>query len=351
MIKVILTGSGGGGGPGIIKSLRRAPEKIYIIGLDNNEKTISPFLVDKFYQVPLGDDPAYPIKLFAIAKKEKAKIILPLNNRELLPLSLQKEKFEKEGIKINISSSKTIKVANNKYLLTKICEEIGVPSPEYFLVKSFSQFKNALVKIGYPKKPVCIKPPVSNGQRGLRIIDDSLDQLDLFLHQKPINVFTSFKQISFILEKAKPFPELLAMEYLPGSEYTVDVLANQGEALLIIPRIREEIKLGYSFRAKTENDKKIISYSQKITKKLNFHGLIGLQFKRDKQGIAKIIESNPRLQGTNVLSSASGVNLPYLAIKLLLGEKFKIPKVKWGTKMCRYWEEIFYDKKGLPFAF
>jgi len=350
-INIILTGAGGAGGPGIIKSLKRASPNFFIIGLDNNQNSIAPAIVDKFYQVPLGNDKKYVPKLLEIVKKEKVKVILPLNTRELLNLASHIDDFEKVGVRVNISPLESLKIANNKYLLNELCKKIGVPYPKTILVKSFSAFKKAVLKSGHPKNPVCIKSPVSNGQRGFRIIDDSKDQLDLFLNQKPTQIVVSFKQIKEILKKAKPFPELMVTEYLPGEEYTVDILAQKGKALVIIPRLREEIKMGVSFRAKTVRNPRIIQYSALIVKALKLHGIVGLQFKKDKKGIPKTLEANPRLQGTNIISVASGVNLPYLAVKMLLGEKFKIPKVKWGVKMIRYWNEIFLCPVGNKMVF
>lgn len=348
--RIILTGAGGPGGPGIIKSLRIAPQKFFIIGLDNNPNSIAPALVDKFYSLPFGDDPKYVPELLSVVKKEKVKVILPLNTRELLNLAQNKGLFEKQGAKICISPSDSIETANNKFLLTKLCQKIGVPYPRFILIKNLPEFKEAVLKLGCPKKRVCFKPPISNGQRGFRIIDDFSDQLDFLLNHKPTQVVVSFQHIISILKKAKPFPELIVMEFLPGDEYTVDILAEQGKSLVVIPRLRQQIKMGVSFEAITEKEDRIIDYSKKIVKALKLHGIVGLQFKRDAKGMPKILESNPRLQGSNVLSTASGVNLPYLAVKMLLGEKIKIPQVKWGTAMIRYWGEVFYDKKGLPFT-
>lgn len=349
-INIILTGAGGPGGPGIIKSLKIVSPNFFIIGLDNNPNSIAPAIADKFYQVSRGDSKEYISELLRIAKKEKVKVILPFNTRELLNIASHIKDFEKIGIKVNISSLESLKIANNKFLLAELCRKIGVPYPTAVLVKSYSEFKKAVSELGYPKKPVCIKPPVSNGQRGFRIIDDSKNQLDSFLNQKPTQTIVSFKYISDILKMAKPFPELMVMEYLPGDEYTVDILAKNGKPLVIIPRLREEIKMGVSFRARTVKDKKIIKYSSLIIKALKLHGIIGLQFKKDEKGLPKILEANPRLQGANIISVASGVNLPYLTVKMLLGEKIKVPEVKWGVKMIRYWNEIFYNKKGRPFT-
>jgi carbamoyl-phosphate synthase large subunit len=108
--------------------------------------------------------------------------------------------------------------------------------------------------------------------------------------------------------------------------------------------------MGISVVGTTVNHPKIIKYSQKIIESLKLHGNIGFQFKKDKNGLPKILESNPRLQGTTCLCTASGANLVYLGIKLALGEKIIKPKIKWGTKMIRYWQELYYDKSGHAFT-
>ncbi len=73
---------------------------------------------------------------------------------------------------------------------------------------------------------------------------------------------------------------------------------------------------------------------------LRLNGVVGFQFKKNEQGIPCIIESNPRLQGTVILSVAAGANLPCLAVKMALGQQIERPKVKWGVKMIRYWDEV-----------
>ena len=204
---------------------------------------------------------------------------------------------------------------------------------------------------GYPELPVCFKPPVSRGLRGFRILKGDVDRLDLLMNYKPTDVFTTLEDVSKVLKDATPFPELLVMEYLPGKEYSVDVLANKGEALIVIPRLREKLKMGISFVSTTENNEAIIEYSKQVVKLLGLDGNIGLQFKLDGNGIPKIIESNPRVQGTIVLCTAAGVNMVYDAVKLALNEEIEECQedVKWGVKMIRYWAEV-YVKNGEYFT-
>ncbi len=135
------------------------------------------------------------------------------------------------------------------------------------------------------------------------------------------------------------------MEYLPGKEYSVDALAQYGKPIITIPRSRDKIRMGISFKSTVVHDKDIIKYSEKIITTLGLHGYIGFQFKRDEHGTPKIIECNPRVQGTMVAATAAGANLPYFGVLLALDKRIPPFKIKWGTKLIRYWGSLYYDHK------
>jgi len=350
-IVVLLTGAGAPGAPSIIQSLRMIKErKVKIIGVDMREDSVGFSMVDIYHTVPPADSKDFINMILKICKEEQIDVVISLVTRELALFAKYKYKFKQMGINVIVSDEHALNIANNKYLLMKMAQRIGVPVPKFKLVKSLKSFERAVFDLGYPEKPVCFKPPISNGLRGFRILRKDVDRLDILLNQKPINVFTTYEDIFPILEGAIEFPELLVMEYLPGEEYSVDALADKGKPIVAIPRLREKIKMGISFVGKVVYDKEIIDYSLLLLKEIGLHGNIGFQFKRDINNIPKLIESNPRVQGTMILCTAAGVNMVYLGVKIALGEKFEIPKVKWGTRMIRYWKEFFYDASGSPFT-
>lgn len=340
-IIVLITGAGAPGAPGIIKSLRLVKErKIKIVGTDIRQEAVGFSMIDDFYTVPAATNPRYLNKLLTISQKERVDVILPLNTEELLILAKNKRRFEHKNIKVSISSTSALNIANNKYRLMESVKN-EVPVPEFYKVNSFTEFETAVKNLQYPKKDVCFKPPISNGLRGFRHLTRKIDRLDLLINQKPNNTVTSLEDIEPVLKNAKPFPELLVMEFLPGEEFSVDLLVDKGKSLVIIPRKRERIRMGISFIGKTVKDQNIINYSEQIVMKLKLNGNIGLQYKRDEDGIPKIIECNPRLQGTIVLCTNAGANLVYGAVKLALGESVSQYKIKWGMKMIRYWNEVY----------
>lgn len=49
------------------------------------------------------------------------------------------------------------------------------------------------------------------------------------------------------------------------------------------------------------------------------------------------------------MCTGAGVNMPYLGIKMALGDKIAEIKPIYGTRMIRYWEEVFLKPQGNPF--
>ena len=134
------------------------------------------------------------------------------------------------------------------------------------------------------------------------------------------------------------FPSMIVMEYFPGAEYTVDVL--NSNMLTIIPRRRDLIKSGITFIGTVEKNEEIIEYSKKLSEGIGLDYAYGFQFKLDAMGVPKLLECNPRIQGTMVLSTFAGANVIYGAVKYALGEEVPTFDIKWGTKILRYWGGI-----------
>ena len=53
------------------------------------------------------------------------------------------------------------------------------------------------------------------------------------------------------------------------------------------------------------------------------------------------MEINPRIAATMQIFKEGGLNLPYLRIKMLLGEELPKVEIKYGVKMRRRYLEMF----------
>jgi len=337
-VTVLITGVGAPGIKGTLYSLKNNFDnrKIRTVGTDIKEDVVGKYLCDKFYQISKPSTEEYLSQLLSICEKESVDVLLPQNTAELLVLAEHKNDFENIGTIVAVSDRRSIEIANNKYNLMKIANKIGVPTPEFYLVDNFDDLIKYAKELGWPKQPIVVKPPTSNGMRGLRIIDESLDLKRMFYSEKPTGIYLKMEDLKNILGSS--FPELLVMEFLPKDEYTVDVL-NTG-ILTVIPRKRDLIKSGITFNGTVEKNEKIIEYSEKLGKEIGLKYAYGFQFKLDKNNVPKLLESNPRIQGTMVLSAFAGANIIYGAVKHALGEQVPEFDVKWGTRILRYWGGI-----------
>ncbi|NOT51228.1 MAG: ATP-grasp domain-containing protein [Chitinophagaceae bacterium] len=342
IVNILMTGGGAPGAAGILKCLQQ--EKAFQVTIaDANPNAVGRYMGCDFETIPFVGDPLFAEALLSLCKKKNIHIILPLVTRELIPLSLHQKDLEKAGVRLPLSPTSSLEIANNKSMLYQFLQWRSIAVPDFRIAENVDQFKKAVEELGYPAKPVCFKPSVSNGSRGFRIISEQMNELDLLFNHKPTSTYISLNDAIRILSSGL-FPELLISEYLPGEEYSVDCLANHGESVLIIPRIRTRMINGISTEGEFVKDEKIITYCRQILKELQLHGNTGIQVKRSAANEFLILEINPRVQGTISAGLGAGINLPVLAIKQELGLPITPGEliVKWGTKFSRFWSEVFY---------
>jgi carbamoyl-phosphate synthase large subunit len=337
-----MTGAGAPGAPGIIKCLLQ-DDRINLVIADADENAIGKHLHQHFIKIQKASEPDFIESLLKIVQQHSIQCILPLVTKELFPLSENKHKFEKLSCKVLVSSSDSIELANKKALSYQYLYKTGIAIPKFRIAKTVKEFEEAARQLGYPEHVFCFKPSESNGSRGFRIVSDKRDASDLLFSQKPDSTYLPYDQAIKILA-SKPFPELLVCEYLPGDEYSVDCLAENGNAKLVVPRLRKKMINGISVQGAFEKDEAIITYCTKIIQTLRLHGNVGIQLKRNENGEALLLEINPRVQGTIVSNLGVGVNLPLLAIFQELGMGIEINNlnIRWGTQFSRYWTEVFY---------
>lgn len=337
-----MTGAGAPGAAGILKCLEQ-DNNVHVVSADADPEATGKYLVKEFVCIPTADKPDFTDKVLSICREKNIHVLMPLVTKELIPLSQRIKEFELAGTKLLVSSTASLEIANNKSRLYEFLQWRGLKIPDFRVVENVEQFQNAVAELGHPSKQVCFKPSVSNGSRGFRIITEQFNEADILFNQKPINVFIRLNDALRVLSSAH-FPELLVSQYLPGDEYSVDCLCNQGNALLVLPRLRKKMVNGISVKGEFVREDKIIDYCTRIIKELQLHGNIGIQVKANDEGEFLVLEINPRVQGTISAALGAGVNLPLLAVKQELGLPI-LPEeliIKWGVRFSRYWEEVFY---------
>ena len=171
--------------------------------------------------------------------------------------------------------------------------------------------------------PLIAKPRYGKGSKGIVKIDNE-------------------KELKYVQTK-RDKDNLIFQEYLPGTEYTIDVLSDLDcEPIIAVPRIRLETKAGISTMGKIVKDENISDTCKSIAKCLKIRGPCCIQMKESKEGILKIVEVNPRMGGGTFFTTLAGANFPAMILDMVNGKKPKIPKISEIT-IVRYFEEIVLE--------
>jgi carbamoyl-phosphate synthase large subunit len=174
----------------------------------------------------------------------------------------------------------------------------------------------------FPEKigtfPLIAKPRFGKGSNNVILVENKLE-------------------LDYVTNK---FENMVFQEYLPGTEFTVDVLSDLNEKpIMAIPRIRIDTKAGISVKGKIVRNSTIENLCKNTVETLGIKGPSCIQLKESKNGELKIIEINPRFGGGTIFTTLAGANFPAMILELLSNNRLIIPEVSEIT-VLRYFEEI-----------
>lgn len=341
-ITVLVTACGAQFMPGLANCLKDNHERnIRIVGTDmSDDKTILQ-MVDAYYKVPSAATDNYVDVLLNICKKEKVDVLLPFMSAELLPLIDRKDEFEIIGTKVSVSDRRSVEITTNKYLFYEFLKENGLPVPKFARVTKASELLDACKKCGYPDNAVCVKATELSGSRGIRIVRPDVSRFDILFNEKPNSFYTTMDDLLSTLKEKDKMPEMMAMEYLPGMEGSVDLIADKGKILYMAYRESTVNLHSIPQAGELKNNIEAYDIAQKVVKALGLSGSADLDFKNDKNGHPVLMEINPRIAATMRIFKEGGLNLPYLRIKQLLGEELPEASIDYGVKFKRRYLEMF----------
>ncbi len=308
---VLVPGAGGPAGINTIKSLRLSLFKGNIVSTDSNSLSAGFFLSDFYYVIPPYDDKFFVEKLLKIIKEQNIKVLMPSSGFDIYGYSLNYDLIVEYGAIPIVSRRKVLEICRDKLLSYK------------FLSNKFPFAFTCEYHEKIDTFPLIAKPRFGKGSNNIIKIENKLD-------------------LKYVLGK---FKNMIFQEYLPGTEYTVDVLSDLTEKpIMAIPRIRIDTKAGISVKGKIKRDLMIENLCKKTAETLGIKGPCCIQLKESENGELKIIEINPRFGGGTIFTTLAGANFPAMLLEMISNNNNNliIPKVSEVT-VLRYFEEIVIE--------
>ena len=303
------------------------------------------YLADKGYVVPKRDDPDFLERLLDIVAQEQCSVIYPLSTIDQEYFAAHDDFFGKRGIRMVVSDFHSVSTANDKLKLYDLCKQTGIPVADYVPLPEVALLDRALHDLGYPQQPVIFKLSQGTAARGLALIQEGVS-LFASIHQPSGPLQMSPAELSQSLNRMQWAHGILC-EYLPGDEYSVDVLSWHGESLVSVVRQRYASVGGLALHAEVVDDLEVRELAETVVRELNLSYTSNVQFRRKADGTPCLMEINPRIPGTIGLTIEAGVNMPALALELALGRPVSRQfSIDYGLRIMRYWGG-FYHRDGL----
>lgn len=304
---VLVPGAAAPAGINTIKSLKMVKFNGKIIGTDSDSLAPGGFMADIFSTMPEArEESLFVDKLFELVKIHKVTVLMPSSGFDIYPYSKYRKELQELGANAVVSDIEVLEICRDKMrtyqeLLPRFKVPFTTTEPD---------------KI--PSFPVIAKPRSGKGSRDVIMIEDESD-------------------LRYVTSK---YHDMIFQQYLPGIEYTIDVLSDLNkEPLFAVPRIRLQTKGGISTKGKIVRNQKMEEDCMNIAKSIGIRGPCCIQMKETHDSEPQLVEVNARLGGGTIFTTLAGANMPELILDLVEGQEISIPKISEVT-VIRYFEEI-----------
>jgi carbamoyl-phosphate synthase large subunit len=275
----ILVSSAGGKVPlveGLSKSLRGSFSNPQIVVADTSADSLSFYFADEKHIVLPATQENLKWHLDFCQTKD-IQLVIPTRDGELAFWASNEDSFRKIGVRVAISSSKTISSCSDKELFFQILNSQNLPA-----------IPTSTAVDALPSGRYVVKERFGSASNniGLNLISEDA------------------------ISRAKELVSPVFQPYICGVEYSVDVWRSQlGDVTICSPRTRDLIIDGEAKVTSTVRHPDLELLSEKLAELLDIKGIAVMQFIVDEQGRIWVIECNARTGGASTASVAAGAPL------------------------------------------
>ncbi len=257
-------------------------------------------------------------------------IVIPLNDFAAGILADHKTEFSPYAY-IYVTDLPIFDLARDKLATMRICMEEGLPCPKTLLAGGPED--PDLTGWQYP---LVVKPRIGYGANGFSIVQNE-------------------EELKTVLDATqKKFGPSLIQEYIPqtSSQYQVEMFMDRDcncKSFILMDKLRwYPLDGGPSTINKTVKDEQIRKDCIALLQKLHWRGYASLDLIRDpRDGIAKIMEINPRINGTLKICFFAGINVALQHLQDVYGDPVTdYPDYQEGLYLRHFHKDVLWFLKS-----
>ncbi|HES76528.1 MAG TPA: hypothetical protein ENO09_05905 [bacterium] len=272
------------------------------------ENAMVRLVADEWFVEPELSGQAYVDWCLQFCAEQRVNLFVP--GKAAINIARRLNEFLALGTRVLLCAEvETLLLLDNKALFSAYVDQAATPTAETVEVHDLDEFEAAYADLKQRHTSLCLKPSVSVFGLGFRVLDEEHDALEHILagQEQMLNLHELRRAIQ---GKAEFKPSLLLMEFLAGKEWSVDCVAEHGELIYAVQRLKfSEL----STPQYIDNHADIARMSELLTQQFKLNGLFNIQFREGAYGI-RVLEINARPSGGSPVACAAGPNLPFEAV-------------------------------------
>ena len=256
-------------------------EKVVVTDCSNYAPAL--YVADKYYIVPKMTEPDYLKSLLEICEKEQIKVVLPLQEDELLLIAKERKQFEDLGILVAVSEYQNVLLCKDKYEMYQFLNNLQIPTIKTELVDD-------ILESGNLDGDVFVKPRRGAGSVGaMRVATIAL--------------------LSALQNESEN--QLIVQPYIKGTEYGIDIYVDfiSKKTIGIFCKKKLRMRAGETEKSISVKIPEIEELVKKTIEVLHLRGPIDMDILEDS-GKYYILEINPRFGGGYPHAYECGINFP-----------------------------------------
>jgi len=304
-IKVLLPDGGGTQALPIARSLYKKKYEVHLFYRQNLTYGSHTRYASRKVQSPsVSDETEYLEFLESYIKKNAIDVIVPMSDPTAELISKHKESLS--GICRFLSPDYEIFMTGyDKNLLMQVCKENNYPHP-----RTIDLASEDISSVPDSFFPAILKPNITTGGRGMKILHSRAELEGIYE------------------ENVKQFGACHLQEYIDqgGRQLKVELFLDENQKLInssVIHKIRfYPVAGGSSCFNVTIQDDPVVELCYQVCKKIGWTGFVDLDLIEDpRDGVAKIMEINPRIPACIGSAVDSGVDYGNLIVDASLGRE------------------------------
>jgi carbamoylphosphate synthase large subunit len=274
---------------------------------------------------------AYAEWCLEFCRHQNIQVLMPGKARS--EVAALRQEFEAAGTRLVVAGDReTLRLLEQKpEFLAQVPPELA-PVSTFTTVNTLAEFKAAVAAIRATGAEACFKPAVSTYGLGFYVLQDELSPLNRLLEGHPYRI--SFAEACTVLGSEPEFRDVMVMEYLSGTEYSVDVVGRDGEVAAAVVRTKYRAASATEGTAQQVggDEPEIQAMVRSLARHFRLGGLFNMQFCTPSGGgRPRLLEINGRMSGGLALACLAGTHLLELALRIAIeGPDVPLPRVEFA---------------------